>query len=396
MKRIYLAVGFVALLGGAAFLWSNWGSGSGGSGRPGAAGGGRPAQAVPVVAAAVVQKPMPVQVSAIGTVQTIASVVVRARADTQIEKVLFKEGDAVKAGDILFELDKRQVSAQIAQAEAQAARDRALLANAKRDVERYTALLARDYASHQQTDTAKANAASLEATVRADEAAVENLRVQQSYYTIRAPISGRTGSVNLKEGNVVKGNDTATASALVTINQMDPIYVAFSVPQQVLGELRQAQQAGPVPVDASINSAGVHDQGQVTFIDNTIDVASGTITVKATVPNADEKLWPGQFVDVNMTLRIEPDALVVPATAIQIGQNGNYVFVIKPDHTVEPHPVKVSRTVGLEAVIADGLEVGQQVVVDGQLRLTNGSHVEIRPAAGSSSGVTAGSTPGAG
>jgi len=381
MKRVYLAIAFVLLLAGAGWLWSGIGSDSARS-SPDANAGRRAAPAVPVIAAPVVEKAMPFQVEAIGTVQTIASVVVRPRIDTQIMKVLFKEGDAVKAGDVLFELDSRAMEAQIAQSEAQLARDRAQLVNAKRDVERYSTLLQRDYASRAQTDKAKTDEQSLDATVKADEAALDTLRVLRTYYTIKAPISGRTGTIFLKEGNVVKGNDNATATQLVTINQMDPIYVAFSVPQQVLGELRDAQRAGPVRIAATIPNTTTRIEGQVAFVDNTIDVASGTITIKATMPNADEKLWPGQFVNVVLTLRVDPDVLVIPSPSIQIGQNGNYVFVIKPDQTVEPRPVKVSRTVGLEAVISDGLKAGERVVVDGQLRLTTGTRVEARPMTG--------------
>ena len=391
MKRIYLAIGFLLLLGGAGWLWSGIGSDAA---RSNADTGRRPPPAVPVVAAPVVQKPMPVQVEAIGSVQTIASVVVRPRIDTQIMKVLFKEGDAVKAGDVLFELDSRAIDAQIAQSEAQLTRDRAQFANAKRDVERYNTLLMRDYASRAQTDKARTDEQSLDATVKAAEAALDSMRVLRSYYTIKAPISGRTGTIFLKEGNVVKGNDNAIATQLVTINQMDPIYVAFSVPQQILGELRQAQQKGPVEVAVSIPNSDAQLKGEVAFIDNTIDIASGTLTVKATVPNADETLWPGQFVNVVMTLRVDLNALVIPTPAVQIGQSGTYVFVIKPDHTAEPRNIKLSRTLGNEAVIGDGLVAGEQVVVDGQLRLTKGTRVEMRPMSGAVPAIAG--TPAAG
>src|SRR5258708_27284163 len=219
MKRVYMAIGFTLLVGGAGLLWSGFGSEIA---RSNTAPSGRASPAVPVVTAAVVQKAMPFQIEAIGTVQTIASVTIRARVDTQIMKVMFAEGEAVKAGDVLFELDKRAVEAQLAQAQAQLARDRAQPANAKRAVERYSTLLLRDYASRAQTDTAKTNEQSLEATVKADEAVSDNLRVQISHYTITAPIGGRTGTVYLKEGSVVKSNDNATAPQLVTIKQIEP------------------------------------------------------------------------------------------------------------------------------------------------------------------------------
>jgi multidrug efflux system membrane fusion protein len=227
----------------------------------------------------------------------------------------------------------------------------------------------------------------LEATSRADEATVDNLRVVLSYFTIRAPITGRTGTIFLKEGNLVKGNDTANASQLVTINQMDPIYVSYAVPQQILGELRDAQKQGPINIEAAIPNSTVVLRGELAFVDNSIDVASGTVTLKASFPNEDEKLWPGQFVNVKTTLRIDPDVLIVPAQAIQIGQNGPYVFVIKADRTAEYRPVKVSRTVGMESVIADGLAAGEQIVVDGQLRLTNGIRVEPRAMSGGAQAI---------
>jgi multidrug efflux system membrane fusion protein len=342
---------------------------------------------VPVIATAVIQKSMPVQVEAIGTVQTMANVVIRARVDTQIEKVLFKEGDAVKAGDILFQLDKRSIEAQVRQAEAQMAKSRAQLANSRRDVERYQTLLSRDYASQQKADAVKTDSMALEATARADEATADNLRVVLSYYTIRAPITGRTGTIFLKEGNLVKGNDTANASQLVTINQMDPIYVSYAVPQQILGELRDAQRQGPITIEATIPNTAGQLRGELAFVDNTIDVASGTVTLKASFPNPDEKLWPGQFVNVRTTLRVDPDVLVVPAQAVQIGQNGSYVFVIKPDRTAEYRAVKVSRTIGMDSVIAEGLTAGEQVVVDGQLRLTNGIRVEPRAMSGGTQAI---------
>jgi multidrug efflux system membrane fusion protein len=384
MKRLYMAVGFAVLLGVGGALWHGFGVDGAPAPRPNQRAAG---PAVPVIATTVVQKSMPVQVEAIGTVQTMANVVIRARVDTQIEKVFFKEGDAVKAGDVLFQLDKRSIEAQLRQAEAQSAKSRAQHANSRRDVERYQTLLSRDYASQQKADAVKTDSMALEATARADEALVDNLRVVLSYYTIRAPITGRTGTIFLKEGNLVKGNDTANASQLVTINQMDPIYVSYAVPQQILGELRDAQKKGPINIEAAIPNSSVLLRGELAFVDNTIDVASGTVTLKATFPNEDEKLWPGQFVNVKTTLRIDSDVLIVPAQAIQIGQNGPYVFVIKPDRTAEYRQVKVSRTIGMESAIAEGLAAGEQIVVDGQLRLTNGIRVEPRAMSGGTQAI---------
>jgi multidrug efflux system membrane fusion protein len=371
-----MAIAFAVILGVGGALWRGFGVDGATTPRPNPRTAG---PSVPVIATQVAQKSMPVQVESIGTVQTMASVVVRARVDTQIQKVLFKEGDAVKAGETLFELDKRSIEAQIRQAEAQLAKSRAQLANSRRDVERYTTLLQRDYASQQKADQVKTDSMALDATMHGDEATLDNLRVLLTYYTIRAPINGRTGTIFLKEGNLVKGNDNAAASQLVTINQMDPIYVSYAVPQQILGELRDAQRQGPVMIEASIlKSNDAKLRGELAFVDNTIDIASGTVTLKANFPNADERLWPGQFVNVITTLRVDPDVLVVPAQAVQIGQSGNYVFVIKPDKTAEYRLVKIKRTVGMETVIAEGLKAGEDIVVDGQLRLTNGTRVEPR------------------
>jgi membrane fusion protein, multidrug efflux system len=376
MKRVYVAIGFAVLLAVAGVAWQQGVFGKSTPTQGANPRGGAPT--VAVIAAPVIQKSMPVQVETIGTVQTMASVVVRARVDSQIVKVMFKEGDAVKAGDVLFEFDKRSIEAQIRQAEAQLARSRAQLANSRREVERSQQLLARDYVSQQKADAIRTDSMALEATNRAEEAMLDNLRVTLSYYTVRAPISGRTGTIFLKEGNLAKGNDNAAATQLVIINQIDPIYVSYSVPQQMLGDLRDAQRAGPVLVEAAVQGSDVRVKGEVTFVDNTIDVASGTVNTKATFPNADEKLWPGQFVNVNMTMRIDSNVMVIPTPAVQIGQKGEYVYVIKPDRTAEYRAIKVGRIVGPETVIADGLKAGEQVVVDGQLRLTNGTRVEPR------------------
>lgn len=216
------------------------------------------------------------------------------------------------------------------------------------------------------------------------------MKVQLGYYTIRAPIGGRTGSVGLKQGALVKGNDSG--STLVTINQMDPIDVAFSVPQQTLGELRASQHGGPVAVDVTAPGAAPV-RGQLSFIDNNVDSSSGTISVKAATPNADEKLWPGQFVNVTVTLRTDNQALVTPTQSVQIGQAGTYVYVVKPDKTVEMRPVQVAWASGDETVIANGLQVDEQVVVDGQLRITRGSHVDPRPAGVAPAAGVAANTP---
>jgi len=340
--------------------------------------GARPQPAVPVVIAAVEKKPMPVRVDAIGTVQPIASVAVRARIDAQIAEVKVADGQEVKAGDVLIVLDTRAAAALLHQAEANMARDRAQLENARRDVDRLRPLTQKDFVSRQQFDLTSTNAVALEAAVKADEASVDNFRVLLTYYTIAAPMDGRVGTVMLKVGNTAKSNDTQ----IMTLNQFKPIYVSFSVAQRELPGIRSAMAAGDVAVSVQVpNDPGGPIKGKVTFIDNAIDIATGTIALKATFPNDDERLWPGQFVNVQMTVRVEPDAIVAPAAAVQNGQNGSYVFVVKPDNTAEVRPVVISRTIDNETVFAKGLAEGDRVVIDGQLRLTNGTRVDIRTSA---------------
>lgn len=376
MKRVFIALLFIALLVGGGFAYQSVNLGAATSGSQAAPRPPRPV--VPVVATAVVRKPSPVRIETIGTVQPLATVAVKSRVDGLIAKVHFTEGQDVKAGDVLFTLDSRAVEAQIRQAEAQLARDRAQLTNAKREVDRQGELVAKNFASGQKYDEVRTNSAMIEATLRADEAAIENLRVQLSYHTITSPIDGRTGAVALKIGSNLKANDTGI---IVTINQIRPIYVSFSVPQRDLAEVRDAmRQSGRLETEVQpIGEEPVTERGILSFIDNQIDAATGTITLKSTFPNEKDRLWPGQFVNIALTLRTEPDALVIPAPAVQVGQSGSYVYVIKADMTVETRDVKVTRTSANESVIASGLQEGEQVVVDGQLRLTKGSKVEAAP-----------------
>lgn len=343
--------------------------------------------AIPVVVAAAERRSMPVRLDVIGTVQTIASVSVKSRIDAQIAEVKVKDGQYVKTGDVLFQLDARAAEAQVRQTEAQLVRDKAQLVNAKRDVDRYAPLLAKDFVSHQQYDTAVTTALALEASVRADEAALENAKVLLTYYTITAPIDGRLGMVTAKVGNNVKANDVP----FLTLNQVKPIYVLFSVAERELPAIRTALAAGPVTVSAlPAGDKGQPIEGKLAFYDNTVDVATGTIALRGIFENQDERLWPGEFVNVALTLSTEADALVVPQGAVQIGQAEPFVFVVKDDDTAEVRKVRVGRTVDGQSIIASGLSPGERVVVDGQLRLNNGSRVEIRsaerkPAAGNPS-----------
>jgi multidrug efflux system membrane fusion protein len=348
--------------------------------------GARPAAAQAVVAGVAEVLPTPVQVSAIGTVQSIATVIIKSRVDGQIADVHFEEGQDVKEGDLLFTLDNRSFQAQLAQAEAVLQRDRAQLERAQLELKRQTELADRGVASAQKLEDAQMAEKVLQAAIRASEAAAENARVNLSYTTIRSPITGRTGSVNLKRGNVVKSNDTTTnAVPLVTITQLRPIYVSFTIPERHLPDIRAAL-ADSERLPAVVTMPSQPDKpitGMLTFVDNQVDAATGTIALKATFANDDIRLWPGQFVNVNLTLGIQAHAVVVPSPTIQIGQNGPYVFVIKEDSTVELRLVRIDRTVGNRTVVASGLNAGERVVVDGQLRLNNGTRVtSARPEGG--------------
>ncbi|MDJ1159937.1 efflux RND transporter periplasmic adaptor subunit [Chelatococcus sp. SYSU_G07232] len=323
------------------------------------------------------RKAMPVRIDSIGIVQTVASVTLRSRVDSQITEVLFEDGAFVRAGDVLFKLDARQIEAQIKQAEANLARDRASLTYAASDLKRQETLAKRDFASEQKLDTARTQVATLEAAVAAGEAAVENLKVQGSYYTVTAPISGRVGAAGLKVGNVAKTGEAATP--LAVINQTSPIYVAFALTQRRLPEIREAMQAGTASVLATPQGYGKGAEGKIAFIDNTVDATTGTITVRGIFENADEFLWPGTLCNVRLTLRMEPDAVAVPREAVQTSQTGDFVFVVE-NGSARVNPVSVDRTVDGEAVIATGLRGDETVVTDGHLLLTDGARVAPRSA----------------
>jgi multidrug efflux system membrane fusion protein len=338
----------------------------------------RPPAAVPVTVAPVMRKAMPKQIAVIGNVEPYTTVAVRAQVQGELTGVHFREGQDVRKGDLLFTIDPRPFQAALQQAEANLAKDRAQLANAQAQVQRYEDLLKRGIATREQVDQIVSNASALNAAVKADEALVENARLQLQYTTIRAPISGRTGALMVHQGNLVKANDT---TPLVTINQVTPIYVGFAVPEQWLPELKKYEAAHTLKIDAAPpNEVGPPAAGSISFMDNAVDPATGTIRVKGMFPNRDRRLWPGQFVNVVLTLTTEPNAVVVPSQAVQTGQQGQYVFVVKPDRTVDSRPVAVERTVGGESVIARGLEPGEEVVTDGQLRLVPGAKIEIKNA----------------
>ncbi|MFZ1992037.1 MAG: efflux RND transporter periplasmic adaptor subunit [Alphaproteobacteria bacterium] len=332
---------------------------------------------VSVIAAPVVVKSMPVEITAIGHIEPIASVTVKPRIDGEITRVAVNDGQDVQAGDLLFTLDDRQAQAALAQAKATLIKDKAQLAFAQSEAVRFKKLMEATAGSREQMEQAEANAEALKGTVAADEAQIDNDATELSYTQITAPISGRIGTINFKEGNIVQAQ--STNNTLAVINQLAPIYVSFSVPELNVASLQQAMERGPVRVTVSTQGADTaSDVGEITYIDNAIDTSTATLVARATLPNAKEYLWPGQFVNVVIVLRNEPNALVVASQAVQPGQDGTFVFVVKNDATVEMRPVTVDRVVGTETVIAKGLKAGEQVVTTGQLRLTPGARVLLQ------------------
>jgi len=338
---------------------------------------GAPAEAAPVTVANVARQDVPVEVRAIGHVEPYTTVSVKARVGGQVIRVGFKQGQDVRKGDVLFQIDPRPYQSGLAQARAQLERDRAIARNAEEDVKRYTDLVQKDYVTREQYDATRANAAAALATAKADEAAVANAQLQLSYCTVTAPISGRAGSVLVYPGNMVKGNDD---NPLVVLNQIQPVYVSFSVPESSLAQIRERLRPGEkMKVLAAASGTPSNAQtGELSFLNNSVDPGTGTILLKGTFPNEKEALWPGEYVDVVLTLATEPKAIVVPFQAVQTGQAGQYVWVVKNDLTVESRPVTVSRTQGPLAIVAKGLEAGERVVTDGQLRLAPGAKVQVR------------------
>ena len=387
--------------------------------------------AVPVGVATAEQKVVPVQVNTVGNVQAYTTVGVKAQIAGQIQQVHFSEGRDVKRGELLFTIDPRPLEAAVRQAEATVSKDLAQVrqaeaalgqrqaevaqarANLERDVtqmdnarvqeERYRTLIDRGLIAREQYDQVRTNFSALEATVRADRAAIDNAqaaalaaeatidnaraagkaneamvdaaRLQLAYTAIRAPMDGRTGNLLVQAGNVVKTGEDAP---LVVIAQVHPIYVSFSVPEQHLTTINAYRARGGLRVEALIDGGKRSATGTLTFVNHTVDPATGTIQLKATFPNADDALWPGQFVDVALTLTSE-SAVVVPAVAVQAGQQGTFVFVVKPDLTVESRRVKVGRRLPRDVVIDEGLRAGERIVTDGQLRLIPGARIEIKP-----------------
>lgn len=348
---------------------------SGGQGR-----GGSSREAVPVLVATAAQKAIPVQIRAVGNIEAFSTVSIKSQVTGVLMKVHFAEGQNVKKGQLLFTIDPRPFEAALKQSEANLARDTAKLQNSREQARRYAELVKKQYVSQEQYDQIRSNAEADEAVVQADVAAVDNAKVQLSYCYIYSPLDGQVGTLLVNEGNLVRVND---GTPLVVINQVAPIYVTFSVPEQNLIDIKRHMASGKLKVTASFAAdAGHPEQGTLVFVDNAVDRATGTIKLKAEFSNGEKRLWPGQFVNVALTLTTQADAVVIPSEAIQVGPEGEHVFIVKPDRRVEVRPVTVGRTDGGQAVIAKGLQPGEQVVREGQFLLGPGARIEIKDVAG--------------
>lgn len=344
---------------------------------------GKPAQpaivmAVPVTIATVTTKTVPVQVRVVGNGEAYSTVNVKSQVEGRVERVYFEEGQTVKKGQLLFSIDSHPFETAVQQAQANLAKDQALEKNAQAQAARYEELFKSGIVSKDQYDQFHTTAASLEASVKADQAAVETGKIQLGYCSIYAPIEGRTGNLTVHQGNTVKAND----ATLVVINQISPLYVDFSVPEQYLSDIKKYLAHGKLGVQAILpHEEDRPELGRISFVDNSVDRTTGTILLKGTFPNAGNRLWPGQFVNVVLTLTEQPNAVVVPSQAVQTGQTGQFVYVVKNDQSVELRPVVPGLVDGSDEVIEKGLQPGEKVVTDGQLMLYPGAKVQVKASA---------------
>ncbi len=332
---------------------------------------------VPVNIDTVQRGPMPLRIDAVGVVQPMASVALKTRIDAQIDKIFANDGALVKAGDVLVKLDSRQIEAQIKQTEANISKDDSAVEQAVRDALRTADLLTRGSGTQLNVDNAKTQVASSKAVLAADQALLENQKVQLSWYTLIAPITGRLGTFNAKAGNIVRSGDNNASGIIATIVQTSPIYVAFSIPQTALADVRDAIAEGRSEVVATPQGGKRSAVGKIAVLDNTIDAATGTIMIRAMFPNADDVLWPGQLCNVRVTLRVDPDVISVPRIATQSGQIGNFIYVVE-NGVARSRKVTVGRFQDGRDIILDGLQGGETIVSDGALLLIDGSRVEIR------------------
>jgi multidrug efflux system membrane fusion protein len=401
MKRSLWVIGFLIVVGGFAGLqqYSSWSlnkpqegsqvaSNGGGRGQEPAgteqgqgrgAGRARGGEAVPVTVATAVQKNVPVQIQAVGNVESYSTVSIKSQVTGVINQAHFKEGQDVKKGQLLFTIDPRPLEAALKQAEANLARDTAQLNNSREQAKRYAELVEKQYVSREQYDQIKTNADAAEAVVAADKASVDNAKVQLSYCYIYSPVNGRVGTLLVNEGNLVRVNDGAP---LLVINQLIPIFVTFNVPEQYLADIKRRMAGGNLTVEAKFPSDQDRpEQGVLVFVDNSVDRTTGTIKLKAEFKNLELRLWPGQFINVALTLSTQGNAVVVPSDAIQVGPDGQQVFVVKKDKRIEIRPVTVGQAQAGESVITKGLAPGETVVREGQFLLGPGSRVDIKETA---------------
>jgi multidrug efflux system membrane fusion protein len=342
-------------------------------------------EAVPVLAAKVVQKTVADTIHAIGRVEAFSTVDVKAQVSGQIMQVNFRQGQDVKQGDLLFTIDPRPFEAALRQAQANLAKDRAQSRQATADEGRYSFLLRQGVGSRQQYDQAQASAASMAATVQADEAAVQTAKLNLAYTQIRAPIDGRTGDLLVHAGNLVKPD---ADTAMVVINQVHPVYVDFAVPEHKLPEVRAYMAKHKLGVEVSLpEQQGPAETGELSFVDNSVDAKTGTISLKGQFANADGRLWPGEFVNTTLILNQRNDAILVPSEAIQSGQEGSHVFVVQPGMKVEMRQIVVGESLDNQTIVTSGLKAGETVVTDGQLRLIPGAKVTIKSGLGADNGV---------
>jgi len=347
--------------------------------------------AVPVVVGQVTRKTVPVQINAIGNVEAYSTVSVKPMVAGPLISVHFQQGDDVTKGQLLFTIDPRPFRAALAQAQATLAHDQAIEANDRVEARRYLELFQQGVAPREQSDSYTSAADAAAAQVKADEAAVEAAQLNLNFTQIYSPLDGRTGALQVYAGNLVKANDV---SILVVINQIQPIYVNFAIPEDQLPPVKKYRESGRLRVESTIpNDSGAPEQGTLTFIDNTVDMTTGTIHLMATFANAKRRLWPGQFVNVTLTLADQADTTVVPTQAVSAGQSGPYVFVVKSDGTVESRPIVTGKAYQGDTIVVSGLQPGETVVTDGQVRLTSGAHITIKPAAQASPSAAAPSKP---
>ena len=336
----------------------------------------RKERVVPITVTTVEEKTVPVQITAIGNVEAYSTVAIKSRVTGELKQVHFQEGQDVIRGALLFTIDSAPYGADLQKAQANLARNIALTKKAEEDLRRYADLVKKEYISQEQYDQVSTNLEALKAQIKADQAAVETARLQVSYCSLQAPISGRTGMLLADKGNIIRANDD---KAMVVINQILPVYVTFSLPEQALSEIKKYSAAGKLKIKAFLSKEEEHpEEGLLSFIDNTVDKTTGTIRLRGTFPNKGKRLWPGQFVNLVLALTSQPNTLVVPSQAIQTGMEGQYVYVVKPDMKAENRPVKSGRSLDGHTVIEKGLKGGEKVVTDGQFQLVPGTKVQIK------------------